>query len=100
MTRQFSRIFFSHKDVCLDQSDHEIVCLVFSDLILGKTICEFVLFRFVVYMDSININLNSHIKNININNNNKNDINRINVIGLVAGMDAITRTPEDHGTLI
>ena len=42
-------------------------------------------------MDSININLNSHIKNININNSNKNSINRINVIGLVAGMDAITR---------
>ena len=47
------------------------------------------LYYFVVYMDSININLNSHIKNINVNN--KNNINRINVIGLVAGMDAITR---------
>ena len=42
-------------------------------------------------MDSIYINLNSHIKNVNINNNNKNNINIIIVIGLVAGMDAITR---------
>ena len=52
-------------------------------------------------MDSIYINLNSHIKNVNINNKNKNNINIIIVIGLVAGMDAITReAPEDHRTLI
>ena len=42
-------------------------------------------------MDSIYINLISHIKNVNINNNNKSNINIIIVIGLVAGMDAITR---------
>ena len=90
MSMQFSRIFFLHKDVCLDQYDHEVVCL--SDLFLGKrqyvSLCFIVLsYTWIQFTSTSTATSKTSTKN----NNNKNNINIIIVIGLVAGMDAITR---------